>query len=119
MYVNNLKSAFAKGLNTTSEAEVSFNCTQKRFNSIITKLQASKTPVARATTLDVGYNIATAKENSSYRLTYSDSKDIERVLAEFNEAKADPLSVYKKCVREFSSQNNKNLIMIKKTRDKK
>ena len=88
MYVNNLKSAFAKGLNTTLEAEVSFNCTQKKFNSIISKLQASKTPVARATTLDIGYNISTAKENSSYRLTYSDSKDIERIISEFNKAKA-------------------------------
>ena len=119
MYVNNLKSAFAKGLNTTSEAEVSFNCTQKRFNSIVAKLQASKTPVARATTLDVGYNIATAKENSSYRLTYSDNKDIERTIAYFNEPKADPLTVYKNLVREYASGSNKNIIMIQKIRDKK
>ena len=119
MYVNNLKLAFAKGLTITSEAEVAFNCSEKKFNSIISKLQASKTPVVRATTLDIGYNIATAKENSSYRLTYSNDADIQRLLAEFNAAKSDPLSIYKNCVREFASSTNKNLIMIKKTRDKK
>lgn len=119
MYINNLKKAFAKGLTVTSEAEVAFNCSEKKFNSIVTKLQASKTPVVRATTLDVGYNIMTAKENTSYRLTYSNDVDIQRVLASFNAPKADPLTVYKNCVREYASGVNKNISMIQKTRDKK
>ena len=119
MYVNSFKAAFAKGLIPTSEAEVSFNCTEKRFNSIVASLQTSKTPVVRATTLDVSYAIATAKENSSYRLTYVNDADIQRILGIFNAPKADPLAIYKNCVREYASSVNKNISMIKKTRDKK
>ena len=119
MYNNNFKSAFAKGLSNTSEAEVSFNCTEKKFNSIITKLQTSKTPLVRATTLDVSYAIATAKENSSYRITYMKTPDIQRIIDTFNASKADPLAIYKNCVREYASGINKDITMIHKIRNKK
>ena len=109
-----LEPFFTKGMKDTTEAEVSFAPTQKRFEYIVAKIKERPYPVSSQLSLDISYSKATVKANMSYRITILGQDKIDQANAEGLKFK-DQLVFFQHLVKEA---NARDYVLLEKTRDK-